>query len=129
MLVHFPSGLYPFSFVMDCLGLWSLQATFHAAATYALEGALAMSVFAMIYGAIDFLQIDSKHGAWKTAGIHALLNVCWFMVFGALLFYRLKNPGIGGVYVSITGFAVAGMIISNYLGGELIIKYKIGIDD
>lgn len=129
MLVHFPSGLYPFSFAMDCLGLGSHQAVFHSAAMYALEGALAMSVFAMIYGAIDFLQIDSRREVWKTAGIHALLNVCWFMMFGALLFYRLKNPGIGGVYVSITGFAVAGMIISNYLGGELVIKHKIGIDD
>lgn len=114
---------------MDCLGLWLEDPAFGFAALYALEGALGMGVLAMIYGAIDFLQIDSQHKAWKTAGLHALLNVSWFIIFSMLLFYRLKHPDVGGVYVSIAGFAVAGMIFSNYLGGELIVRHRIGIDD
>ena len=127
MLVHFPSALYPFSFVMDGLSLWLNDSAFGLAARYALYGALGMSVLTMIYGAIDFLQIDSKHQAWKTAGLHALLNVSWFIVFSVLLFYRLEHD-IGVVYVSISGLAVAGMLFSNYLGGELIVKHKIGTD-
>jgi uncharacterized membrane protein len=127
MLVHFPSALYPFSFVMDGLSLWLDDFAFGFAAFYSLAGALGMSVITMIYGAIDFLQIDSKHPAWKTAGLHALLNVSWFIVFSMLLFYRLKHD-VGVVYVLVTGLTVAGMLFSNYLGGELIVKHKIGID-
>lgn len=128
MLVHFPSALYPFSVVMDGLGLWYDNSAFHLAALYSLEGALGMSVLAIIYGAIDFLQIDSKHSAWKTAGFHALLNACWFIMFGVLLFYRLKHNELGVGYVSVAGLTVAGMFFSNYLGGELIVKHKIGIE-
>ena len=112
---------------MDGLSLWLNDSAFGSAALYSLEGALGMSVLTMIYGAIDFLQIDSKHQAWKTAGLHALLNVCWFIVFSVLLFYRLKHD-VGVVYVSISGLSVSGMIFSNYLGGELIVKHRIGID-
>ena len=101
---------------------------FNSAALYSLAGALAMSVLAMIYGAIDFLKIDSKHLAWKTAGLHALLNLTWFIVFSILLFYRLKHE-VGVAFVCISGLTVLGMFFSNYLGGQLVVKHKIGIED
>lgn len=113
---------------MDALSLWLNDPAFGFASFYSLVGALGMSVIAMIYGAIDFLKIDSKHSAWKTAGLHALLNVSWFIVFSVLLFYRLKHD-VGVVYISVTGLVVVGILFSNYLGGELIVKHKIGIDD
>ena len=129
MLVHFPSALYPFCLVMDILFLVTGSVTFKVAGLYSLEGAIGMSVMAMVYGALDFLQIDSKNKAWKTAGLHALLNVCWFIVYSTLLFYRLKHEYVGWMYVIITGLTTAGLIFSNYLGAELIVRHKIGIED
>lgn len=86
MLVHFPSALYPFSLVMDSLCLAAGDSAFGIAGLYALEGAVGTSVIAMIYGAIDFLQIDSTSKAWKIAGLHALLNVSWLLIYTVLLF-------------------------------------------
>lgn len=129
MLVHFPSALYPFSLVMEILSITSGNSIFAMTAFYSLLGGVGMSVVALIYGAIDFLQIDTRSPAWKIAGTHALLNVTWWIVFASLLFYQVKHPDtpVAWVYVSIMGIATAGLLVSNYLGAELVIRYKIGI--
>ena len=97
---------------------------------YALIGAPGTGVLAMIYGANDFLQLDSKEKAWKTAGIHGLLNLSWFILYSALLFYRLKHEVVicSWVYLSLMGLITIGLIFSNYLGADLIVRYRIGID-
>lgn len=129
MLVHFPSALYPFSLVLDILYLISDDSGFRVASLYALETAVGMSVLAMIYGAIDFFQIGTQHKAWKKAGLHGLINGCCWIVFVSLLLYRIKHPDINWIYIGITSGGLAGMIFSDYLGADLIIKHKIGIED
>lgn len=129
MLVHFPSALYPFSLLMDFLSWATGNPAYGPAAVYSLIGALSMGIIAMIYGANDFAQIDPKNRAWKMAGIHALLNACWFIVYSSLLFYRIKHPDfpISWIYLVIMTFTTAGLFFSNYLGAELVIKFKLGI--
>ena len=128
MLVHFPTGLYPFSLVTDIIGLASLNDKFTNAGVYALFAAIGMSVPAMLYGLIDFLKIEPDSKAWKKAGLHALLNLLWFMIFCTLLFYRIKHLSVGVYYIVITGISIVGMFYSNYLGADLIISHRIGID-
>lgn len=131
MLIHFPTGLYPFSFVMDILCSLTGNPDYRVVGLYSLAGAVIMSVLSMVYGAIDFLQIDSKGKAWKTAGIHALLNISWLILFSSLLFYRIKYGHVTGgwIYLSMMGFGTAGLFFSNYLGADLVHKYRIGIDN
>src|SRR5262245_54897947 len=77
MLVHFPSALYPFGWVMDLLAALYQEPGFSSCGMYALAGAIALSLPAALYGTIDFLQLKSESAEWKIAGIHALLNVLW----------------------------------------------------
>lgn len=130
MLVHFPSGLYPFSFVMDLLGVVTGNPDYAVAGMYSLVAAVGMSVVAVVYGSIDFLQINSNSKAWKPAGIHALLNVTWFILFSSLLFYRMKHMDVapGWIYLTIMGFSTMGLFFSNYLGADLIIRHRVGLD-
>lgn len=129
MLVHFPSALYPFSLVMNFLFWLTKTEAYAAAGTYTLYGAIAMSTLALIYGMIDFLQLDPKSKAWKIAGLHALLNTTWFIIYAALLFYNVKHGHTSIVlsYLIIMTLTTCGLIFSNFLGAELIIKYRIGI--
>lgn len=129
MLVHFPSALYPFSLVMDFLFWLTKTEAYATAGMYALYGAVGMSIVALIYGVIDFLQLDPKSMAWKVAGLHALLNTTWFIVYAALLFYNVKHGHtfVGLSYLIIMTLTTCGLIFSNFLGAELIIKYRIGI--
>jgi uncharacterized membrane protein len=129
MLVHFPSALYPFSLVMDFLFWLHGNEIFAAAGTYALCAAVGMSTLALIYGTIDFLQLDSKSKAWKVGGVHALLNVTWFIIYSVLLLYALKRgyTSVGLSYLIVMTVTTAGLIFSNFLGAELIIRYRIGV--
>ena len=128
MLVHFPTGLYPFSLVTDIIGFVSQNDNFFDAGWYALFAAVGMSVPAMLYGLIDFLKIETSSQAWKKAGLHALLNLLWFIIFITLLFYRIKHLSVGVVYIAIMGLSTVGLFYSNYLGADLIISHRIGID-
>jgi uncharacterized membrane protein len=130
MLIHFPSALYPFSFVMDGLGFLLNNNSFNSAGLYSLIGAIGASILAIVYGTIDFLSIESGTNIWRKAGIHALLNSTWFIVFSILLLYRMKNPEepIGWIYLTIMGSALIGLFYSNYLGADLIVKHRIGIE-
>ena len=131
MLVHFPSGLYPFSFIMDGLGFLLNNNSFTSAGLYSLIGACGSSILAMVYGAIDFLSIESGTSIWRKAGVHALLNSTWFIVFSILLLFRLKNPAgpLSWIYLGIMASALVGLFYSNYLGADLIVRHKIGIDE
>lgn len=128
MLVHFPTALFPFSLVTDIIGYVSLNEKFFSAGLYGLFAAVGMSVLAMLYGLIDFLKIETSSQAWKKAGLHALLNLVWFMIFCTLLFYRIKHLSVGVVYIIIMGLSTVGMFYSNFLGADLIISHRIGID-
>ena len=128
MLVHFPTGLYPFGVVTDIIGIATLDDRFFNASVYALFAAVGMSVPAMLYGLIDFLKIETTSKAWKKADLHALLNLLWFMIFCTLLFYRTKHLSVGVSYVIIMAITIVGMFYSNFLGADLIISHRIGID-
>ncbi len=131
MLVHFPGALYPFTLLLDILWWITENPEFGFAARYSLIGAISMGVVAMIYGINDLVQIDPKSRAWKIAGIHALLNACWFVAYSSLLFYRMKHHdfSMGWSYLSIMSLTTAGLFYSNYLGAELVINHKVGISE
>lgn len=128
MIVHFPAALYPFSFVVDVIGRVSSDADYHIAGLYALFASVGTSLPALFFGLIDFLKIDVNSTGWRKAGRHGLLNLLWFMIFSTLLFYRVKQQSIDGLYLGIMAFCVLGTFYSNFLGADLLISHRIGID-
>jgi uncharacterized membrane protein len=131
MLIHFPSALYPFSFVMDLLHRLTGEPSLEGAGLYSLVAAVGISVVAMAYGMQDLLQINSESKAWRTAGIHAILNACWFITYAILLAFRIKHPdAVGNLgYLITMGLATLGLFVSNFFGAELIIRHRIGITE
>lgn len=132
ILVHFPSALIPFSLVLDLTGLYLNKTSFIISATYALVGGTSMALLAGFFGAIDYFKINHKKPEWKIASWHALLNISWVMIWTGLSAYKLKldltQETISITYLLILGFSVLGMIVSNYLGGELVLKFDLGKD-
>jgi hypothetical protein len=65
----------------------------------------------------------------KSALWHGGLNVVWFAVFGCFVLINLKSypdiPPASILKVSIKAVCIAGLFLSNYLGGQLILKYKV----
>lgn len=131
MLVHFPSALFPITLVFDVIGIILSNTSFATAAVYTLVAGLMGAVVAAIFGMIDFYHLPSTHEAWGKAALHALLNIFWICLFTILLALRarqyphfeLATPA--ELMISIIG--VVGIIFSNFLGGDLVFRHKIGI--
>lgn len=130
MLVHFPSALFPISWLFDFIA-WYLNDTYLANMAFYLLGLAVLSAMAaLIFGAIDYFAMATQTKAWKIASIHALLNILWIIIFGtiwgveAMQFHDIRISGI--TLLMIKGITVLGMIISNYLGAELVYRYHVG---
>ncbi len=130
MLVHFPAALFPFGFLADAASLFTGDASFGAAACYAYAAGVILGSAAAIFGAVDYFRLPTDRPAWTPATVHALLNLLWLSVFTFLCGLRITSyphiglPTLAGVLVS--GIAVLGMIVSNHLGGELVIRHGVG---
>lgn len=131
MLVHFPSALFPTGLTLDLLALILKQNLFPAGGFFCLAGGVIGGSAAALFGAIDYFRLPSTHPAWGKASLHALCNVVWLMLFGVLFILRIKQypdfqpAGTGQMIFSTVG--VAGLLFSNFLGGELVFRHKVGI--
>jgi len=120
MLVHFPSALFPFSLIMDGVGLYLQDEVFHQSSSFAIISALSIGLFAMLFGVIEVKPNDN---AQKTANRHAGLNLLWVTLFSVILGLKLKGETNMFIILSLSALGNIGMVYSNFLGGELVLKY------
>lgn len=130
MLVHFPSALVPTSFLFDLFGWIQTNDSYSIAGFYTLVVGIISGILAGIFGALDYARLPHVHMAWKKASLHALLNILWLIALITLCCLRLHTFPIitiaSPIELTVLGFCVMGMIYSNYLGGELVFRHKLG---
>ncbi|MDN5205363.1 DUF2231 domain-containing protein [Fulvivirgaceae bacterium BMA10] len=130
MLIHFPSALLPISWLFDLMAFVNGDTNFAFAATYCLVAGVSGAILAAIFGAIDYLAISPEHKAWKIASYHALFNVVWLVGFVIMTGIKLKinavEQQVSFLYLLVYGILLAGLFVTNYLGGELVLRHKIG---
>jgi uncharacterized membrane protein len=134
MMNHFPAALFPISLILDAAGYFLQDKNFAMGAYLALATGLAGGIIAVITGAVDFMNIpQEKAKAYKIAAAHGGLNILWMGVFAVFFGLRIgEYPDIKIISANsliITAIAVAGLIFSNYLGGELVLHYGIGLKE
>ncbi len=131
MLVHFPAALFPFGLLMDVLAVVVGEQTFAATACYSYAGGVALGCLAAVFGAMDYFRISAEERMWKIASLHALLNVLWVCAFAFICGVRLTQFPHFAVATSgqltTAAVCVLGMIVSNHLGGELVLRYGLGV--
>ncbi|VVC75383.1 hypothetical protein AQUSIP_06730 [Aquicella siphonis] len=132
MLVHFPSALFPMSLIFDILSIFTQNQCLACAAFYCLGGGIILGLSAAFAGAIDYSHLPSTHTAWYKASLHALLNVTWIILFSIVFGIKMKKfPNIAyasPIEIIISSASVIGLIYSNYLGGDLVFRDKLGFD-
>lgn len=134
MLIHFPSALFPMELVCYGLYWYTGQPSFGTAAFYTLSGGVVLGWLATVFGAIDMIKIpQSKPEVLKKALVHGSINVSVVIVY-TVFFAKLAGmyPQIQPPFVSllvVKCLLVLFMIVGNYIGGSLILKHKLGVEN
>ena len=133
MSVPFQIGLWVFSFIADLIYLWRGNPIWrNYIAFYTLLGGIIGAAAAAVPGLIDWLSLkDSK--VVRIANWHARLNVIALLIFAASFYLRTTSGAglVSGSYTIPVALSVLGVIlisISGYLGGEMVFKYRVAVD-
>ena len=130
MLVHFPSALFPMSVVFDLASIYFEDNNLSLFSFYSAAAGITLGWFALIFGIIDLLKIESQPKAFSKALLHGGLNLTWLIIFSVFVgidfktYPQINFPNILEVVVKI--WTVIGILFSNFLGGELVLRFNIG---
>jgi uncharacterized membrane protein len=133
MIIPFPIGLWVFSLLADLIYLWRGNWPWRDyIAFYALLAGIIGAAAAAVPGLIDWMSMKDPRVV-KIANWHARLNVIALLIFAASFYLRTSSGKhlIGGSYKVAVALSVLGVIlisISGYLGGELVFKHGVAVD-
>lgn len=130
MLIVFPLGLLAASLVFDIISLASGNGDWSVSAFYMIAGGIVGGLGAAVFGLADWLAIPAGTrakaiGAWH--GIGNVVVVGLFAISWGLRFSDRHHTAAGPLVLSIIGVALA--LVTGWLGGELVDRLGIGVDD
>jgi uncharacterized membrane protein len=131
MLIPFPLGVLGMSVVFDLIALArDRHVPLFTAAYYMIAAGIVSGLLAAVFGAIDFLAIPPNTRAKRVGAMHGIGNVIVVVLFAASWLLRRDQPGDPGglaIALSLAAFGLAG--ITGWLGGELVDRLSVGVDD
>ncbi|HVG23431.1 MAG TPA: DUF2231 domain-containing protein [Thermoanaerobaculia bacterium] len=131
MLIPFPLGVLGMSVVFDLIALFlQRHVPLFTAAYYMIAAGIVSGLLAALFGAIDFFAIPNGTRAKRVGAMHGIGNVVVVVLFAASWLLRRDHPGDPdtiAIALSIAAFLLAG--VTGWLGGELVDRLSIGVDD
>lgn len=130
MLIVFPFGLLATAVVFDVLALTLDRPAFATVAYWMIASGLVGGVVASVPGWIDWAAIPAGTRAKRVGLAHGLGNTLLLALFFASWLVRgdaSADPGALAVGLAVAGAALA--LVTGWLGGELVERLGVGVDD
>jgi uncharacterized membrane protein len=139
MLIPFPFGLLSTAVIFDIIYLFTNTAstanTLSTVAFWMTAAGIVGGLMAAPFGLIDYLAIPGGTRAKSVGMLHGVGNVFVLVLFAVSLWMRYTSPAAPAthepttvaVVISIVAFAIAGA--TGWLGGELVDRLGVGVDD
>lgn len=131
MLIVLPLGLFIAAVIFDALYMWRGNPTFAIVAYWNIVVGIIGGLLAAVFGLIDWLAIPRGTRAKRIGLLHGSLNVLVVVMFALVLWGRstevdpLLTPGLFATEV----IALVIGAVSGWLGGELVDRLGVGVDD
>lgn len=129
-LIVFPLGLFITAVVFDVLHLLSGNGQLATAAFWNIAAGIVGGLLAAVFGLIDWLAIPGGTRAKRVGIWHGVGNGAVVLLFAVSWLLRLPNPVDPGVLPFVV--AVLGVVlgaVTGWLGGELVERLRVGVDD
>ncbi len=130
MLIVFPLGLLATSFFFDIAYLATKKGELGTVSYWMIFAGVISALVAAVFGLIDWLAIPTgtrarRLGAWHGGGnvvVAALFAVSWYL-------RRLDpaTPALTPIVLSAVAVCIA--LVTGWLGGELVDRLGVGVDD
>lgn len=130
MLIVFPLGLLATSLIFDGVHAATGNGSWSGIAFYMIGAGLIGGLAAAVFGLIDWLSIPSGTRAKRVGAYHGLINVAVVGLFAMSWGLRYDDPASPPMlaYALALGAGVLAMV-SGWLGGELVDRLGVGVDD
>jgi uncharacterized membrane protein len=130
MLVVFPLGLLAMAVIFDAIGLMTDTSEWSAAAYRMIAAGILSALIAAPFGVIDWMAIPKGTRAKRIGALHGGGNLLVIALFAVSWWLRgdpFVTPTATTLTFSFTGAALA--LGTGWLGGELVDRLAIGVDD
>lgn len=130
MLVMFPLGLLPTAVIFELIGFAVDDPIWPTMAHYMIAAGILTGLVAAVPGLVDWLAIPRGTRAKRIGLLHAGGNVVVLLLFVASWYLRrgtIADPPALATALAIVGVALAG--VTGWLGGELVDRLGVGVDD
>ena len=130
IVVAFPMGLLGTAALFDAVYVVRGGAMWTTVAWYMIGAGVVGGLLAAIFGLIDYIAIPSGTRAKKIGGFHGLSSVTLVALFGVSWLLRFDSPGSPPPVALLLSFGGAAFLgLAGWLGGELLNRMGVGIDD
>jgi uncharacterized membrane protein len=139
MLIPFPFGLLATAVIFDIIYLFvgnpSTANTLSLVAFWMIAAGIVGGLVAAPFGLIDYLAIPTGTRAKSVGLLHGVGNVFVLVLFAVSLWMRYTSPAVAQTHqpttvafiIGLVAFALAG--VTGWLGGELVDRLGVGVDD
>ena len=130
MLIVFPLGLLATSFFFDIAFLIRKGPGAEIAAFWMIGAGIIGGLAAALFGLIDWLAIPAGTRAKSIGLLHGVGNVVVVALFaGSWLLRRPAHATPPMLAIILSGVAVCLALVTGWLGGELVDRLGVGVDD
>ena len=130
MLIPFPLGLLTTAAIFDVIYLFTLKPGWATTSFYVIAAGIVGGALAAVFGLVDYLGIPKNTRARRIGFLHGVGNVIMVALFILSWVLRLDQPTAPvflAIALSVLGAALGG--VTGWLGGELVDRLGVGIDD
>jgi uncharacterized membrane protein len=130
MLIVFPLGLLATSLFFDIARLASGNPQWALISFWLIAVGVVTGLLAALFGLIDWLAIPADTRAKRIGLYHGLGNTVVVVLFAVSWFLRRDDVGNPtGVAVTLSVLAVLLALVTAWMGGELVDRLGVGVDD
>ncbi len=130
-LIAFPLGLLSTAVIFDVLRLLTGDDRYAVASFFMIAAGAISGLIAAVFGLIDFLAIPEGTRAKRIGRMHGGGNAVVLLLFALSWFMRRGAdehvPSAAAFVIALAAVALA--TVTGWLGGELVDRLGVGVDD
>ncbi|MFL6427464.1 MAG: DUF2231 domain-containing protein [Acidobacteriaceae bacterium] len=130
ILIVFPLGLLATAVAFDIVALAQNDSSWYRVSFWMIAAGIIGGLCAALFGLIDWAAIPTGTRAKRVGLLHGGTNVLVVLLFIASWWIRQANGQIPSSYALTFSFiAVVLALVGGWLGGELVDRLGVGVDD